>query len=572
MIKPYVVRGRRQAGLLSVLLVTVTLLQVANPQIVRFYIDRAVAKGSTVVLVWMAVAYIIIAIVVQVTQIWATYVGENFAWDITNSVRTDLTEHCVHLDYQFHQDHSPGELIERVDGDVTTLATFLSTAFLVIASNMLLVPAVFIAMFITEWRIGVVLLLYAVCALGALMLLRKFSFAAWNRVRATSAALFGFIGERITSAEDIRTSNAEAYVLSRLDVLSDQMRHNQVSAKVRSGYTFVTMHGLYLFGYGGALALGAILYATHEASLGTVFLVSAYANFIYLPLNQVQQQTQQMQLALAGMRRITELFAISRTITDGPGITLPSGPLAVELRDVSHRYSADGPWAVRGISFALAPGEVLGVMGRTGSGKTTLAKLLARMYDPTAGTVLLAGRPLTDARIADLRGRIGVVTQDVQIFRGSVRDNVSLFDDRIEPGRVMQVIEDLGLGDWLARLPDGIDTMLDSGQGSMSAGEAQLLAICRVCLRDPGLIVLDEVSSRLDIETERLLEEALSRLLAQRTGFVIGHRVSTMNRADRIMFLEQGQVVEIGERTVLLRDEQSLFSQQVSSARQEVVQ
>jgi ATP-binding cassette, subfamily B, bacterial len=572
MIKPYVVRGRRQAGLLSVLLVTVTLLQVVNPQIVRFYIDRAVARGSTSVLIWMAVAYIIIAIVVQVTQIWATYVGENFAWDITNSVRTDLTKHCVHLDYQFHQAHSPGELIERVDGDVTTLATFLSTAFLVIASNMLLVPAVFIAMFITEWRIGFVLLLYAICALGALMLLRKFSFAAWNRVRSTSAALFGFIGERITSAEDIRTSNAEAYVLGRLDVLGDQMRHNQVSAKVRSGYIFVTMHGLYLFGYGGALALGAILYATHEVSLGTVFLVSAYANFIYLPLNQVQQQTQQVQLAMAGMRRISELFAVSPTITDGPGITLPAGPLAVELRDVSHRYGADGPWAVRDVSFALAPGEVLGVMGRTGSGKTTLAKLLARMYDPTAGTVLLAGRPLTDARVADLRGRVGVVTQDVQIFRGSVRDNVSLFDDRIEPERVIRVIEDLGLGDWLARLPDGIDTMLDSGQGSMSAGEAQLLAICRVCLRDPGLIVLDEVSSRLDIETERLLQEALSRLLAQRTGFVIGHRVSTMNRADRIMILEQGQVVEIGERTALLRDEQSRFSQQVSSAQQEVVQ
>jgi ATP-binding cassette, subfamily B, bacterial len=570
MIRPYVRRVRGQAALLGALLLTITLLQVLNPQIVRLYIDRAVARGSISLLIWMAVAYIIIAIVVQVTQIWATYIGENFAWGITNSVRADLTEHCVGLDYQFHQDHTPGELIERVDGDVTTLANLLSTAFLVIVSNLLLVPTVFIAMFITEWRIGVVLLLYAVCAIGALTLMRRFSFEAWNRVRATSATLFGFLGERLTSAEDIRTAHSEGFVLGRLDLLSDQMRHNQVSARLRSSYTFVTMHGLYLFGYGGALALGATLYATHEASLGTVFLVSAYANFIYLPLNQVQTQTQQMQLALAGMRRIAELFAVRPAITDGPGITLPAGPLAVEMRNVSHRYGAEGPWAARDVSFALAPGEVLGVMGRTGSGKTTLARLLARMYDPTEGTVLLAGQRLTDAAVADLRGHIGVVTQDVQIFRGSVRDNVSLFDGDIEPERIIQVIEDLGLGDWLARLPSGIDTVLDSGPGSMSAGEAQLLAICRVFLRDPGLILLDEVSSKLDLETERLLENALSRLLAGRTGFVISHRVSTMNRADRILVMEDGQIAEIGAREELRKDERSRFSRLAIAARQGV--
>lgn len=570
MIRPYVRRVRGQAVLLGTVLLAITLLQVVNPQIARVYIDRAVAHGSLSFLIWIAIAYIAVAIVVQVTQIWATYIGENFAWNITNSVRTDLTEHCVGLDYQFHKDHTPGELIERVDGDVTTLANLLSSAFLVIVSNLFLVPAVFVAMFITEWRIGVVLLIYAICAIGALMLMRRFSFQAWNRVRATSATLFGFIGERLSSAEDIRTTRSEEFVLGRLDLLSDQMRRNQVSARLRSSYTFVTMHGLYLFGYGGALALGATLYATHEASLGTVFLVIAYANFIYLPLNQVQTQTQQMQLALAGMRRIAELFAVEVSITDGPGITLPAGPLAVEVRDVSHRYGPEGPLVLRDVSFTLAPGEVLGVMGRTGSGKTTLARLLARMYDPAAGAVLLAGQRLTDAAVSDLRGHIGVVTQDVQIFRGSVRDNVSLFDSDIEPDAIIGVIEDLGLGDWLARLPSGIDTMLDSGPGSMSAGEAQLLAICRVFLRDPGLILLDEVSSKLDLETERLLERALSTLLAGRTGFVISHRVSTMNWADRILVMEDGQIAEIGPREDLLRDERSRFSQLTVEAGQGV--
>lgn len=571
LIRPYARQRRGQLTVLAVLLLAVTLLQVLNPQLVRGYIDEVAAGGRISVLVRAAVAYLAVAAVLQVLRIGAAYLGENVAWGMTNALRADLTGHCVHLDARFHQRHTPGELIERVDGDVTTLAQFLSSAFFVIVSNLLLVLGIFISLFVIDWRIGCVLLAYAVIALVTLLRIRGIALDAWTRVRQTSAEMFGSLGERVSSVDDVRTSGAEAYVLGRLDRQGEQLLRDQRTAQVRSNTVFTVMHGLYLFGYGGALAVGAVLYARGWASLGTVYLVIAYTNFIYLPLNEVRAQIQETQRASAGLKRVIELFDTAPAIADGPGVDLPAGALAVEVRDVSFRYGDDADWALREVSLRLAPGEVLGVSGRTGSGKTTLARLLARTDDPTTGQVLLAGHDLRQARGVDLRGHVGVITQDVQIFHGTVYDNVTMFDESVDRTRVEAAIADLGLADWLARLPDGVDTVLEAGAAALSAGEAQLLAICRIFLADPGLVILDEVSSRLDLETERRLERALTGLLAGRTGMVIGHRPATLARADRIAIFERGRIVESGPRDGLLADPESRLSRLVAAAREEAL-
>lgn len=567
---PYVRPRRRTLIVLGSLLLLVALLQVLNPQIVRYYIDRV--TGGTLVppLVHAAVAFLIVAVITQVIRVRAAYLGESVAWDITNALREDLTRHCVGLDYQFHKDHSPGELIERVDGDVSTISTFLSQSFFVIVSNVVLVIGILISLFITDWEIGCVLLAYTGCALAALFAVRELAAGAWDRVRTTTASMMGTIGEDLAGAEDIRTAGAQDYVLGRLDGLNEEMLGNQRTAMVRSNYMFTVMHGLYLLGYGGALALGAYLYSRHLTSLGTVYMVIAYANFIYMPLNDLRSELQDLQLGLAGVKRVASFLELRPAVTDGPGVTLPPGPLAVELREVSFRYGQDAPWALHDVSLRLEPGAVLALMGRTGSGKTSLARLIARMYDPTSGHVLVGGADLTSARADDLSGRIGVVTQDVHVFHGTVRDNVSLYDPSISQSQIQQAVERLGLSAWLAGLPDGIDTVLQSGQSSMSAGEAQLLAICRVFLRDPGLVILDEISSRLDAETERMLDQALAELFAGRTAVVIGHRVSTISRADQIVFLEQGRLAEQGERVSLLADGQSRLSTLLAAVEQDL--
>jgi ABC-type multidrug transport system fused ATPase/permease subunit len=212
------------------------------------------------------------------------------------------------------------------------------------------------------------------------------------------------------------------------------------------------------------------------------------------------------------------------------------------------------------VSFRLEPGHVLGLLGRTGSGKTTIARLLFRLYDVDGGAVRVGGVDVRDLRVDDLRRRISLVTQDVQLFDGTLRDNVRLFDPDVGDDRLGAVFASLGLDEWLAELPDGLDTVLGPTARGLSAGEAQLVALARVFLEDPGLVVLDEASSRLDPHTEALLEDAIDRLLADRTGIVIAHRLRTIERADAVLLLDGGMVVEHGDRMALAADPTSRFA------------
>jgi len=237
---------------------------------------------------------------------------------------------------------------------------------------------------------------------------------------------------------------------------------------------------------------------------------------------------------------------------------LPPGALSLAFKDVYFAYK-DGEPVLEKIDFQLKPGVVLGLLGRTGSGKTTLARLIFRLYDTSQGRIELGGVPLTRPRLTTLRQRVALVTQDVQLFQATVRDNITFFDRSIPDSRIIAVIQELGLTGWLEALPKGLDTKLETGGRSISAGEAQLLAFTRVFLRDPGLVILDEASSRLDPATEQLIERAIDSLLKNRTAIIIAHRLGTLHRTSQIMILDDGRVVEQGERARLAADPEARF-------------
>lgn len=203
------------------------------------------------------------------------------------------------------------------------------------------------------------------------------------------------------------------------------------------------------------------------------------------------------------------------------------------------------------ISFNLPAGHLLGLLGRTGSGKSSLARLLLRLYDPQSGSICLGGVPINQTSLTDLPQKVGLVTQDVQLFQTTVRNNLTFFNQNISDERVYETLEILGLSAWLHSLPQGLDTNLGPDSSGLSAGQAQLLAFTRVFLKDPGLVILDEASSRLDPMTEKLIEKAVEKLLTGRTGIIIAHRLATIERANQILILEQGQVSEYGQQQEL---------------------
>jgi ABC-type multidrug transport system fused ATPase/permease subunit len=563
---------RPQSGrvaLLAVLLTGSIGLQLLNPQILRAFIDAISAPAAGTPLLGIAGLFITLALTQQVLSVVATYVSERVAWTATNALRTDLTLHCLRLDLTFHKARTPGELIERIDGDVTTLANFFSQFVIQVVGSLLLLIGVLIVLWTVHWEVGLAFSGFAVVVLLGMLSLRAIALPYWRAARQASAGLFGFLEERLAGTVDIRANGAEPYVMYRLyGHLRERLRTGRIARLVGSISWSVPIFA-FAFGQGMAFALAAWLFTTGAASLGTAFLIYFYTQLMFQPLHMLSNQIDDFQKASAGVVRVQELMNIRSALADGPGAAIPAGPLEVVFEDV--RFGYEEATVVHDLSFRLAPGEVLGLLGRTGSGKTTVTRLLLRLYDPDAGSIRLGGVELRDARLTDLRQHIGMVTQDVQLFQATVRDNIALFDPRIDDARIFAALDALGLRDWVRGLPQGLDTMLAAGGGGLSAGEAQLLAFTRVFLKDPGLIILDEASSRLDPATERLIERAVDTLLRDRTGIIIAHRLGTVARADTILILEDGALAEIGPRAALELDPDSRFAALLRTGAAEVL-
>jgi ABC-type multidrug transport system fused ATPase/permease subunit len=551
-------------ALLAVLLLVGIALELVGPRILRQFVDDATAGADLSALLTIAGLFVGLAIFGQLISVVENYVAQDVGLTATNRLRADLVRHCLRLDPDFHSAHTPGELIERIDGDVTTLGNFFSRFVIQLLGNGLLLVGVVAILFGVDWRAGLAMGAFAACGLLLLNALRDVAVPAWERSRQASAELYGFLEERLAGTEDIRANGATAYMLRRLHEQTRRLVRTRLRAVAVGVTAYAAMESLGIVGLAVALGIGAYLYQIGEISIGTVFLLFSYAILLNRPVQNITRQLQDLQQALAGISRVSRLLAEQSAIRDpgqdldGPVATLPPGPLAVDFEGVSFGYRPDEP-VLRDVSVRLEPGQVLGLLGRTGGGKTTITRLLFRLYDPQAGQIRLGGHDLRDLRLDELRQRVGMVTQDVQLFHASVRDNLTFFDRSISDARILDALAELGLLELYRALPDGLDTTIAPGGGSLSAGEAQLLAFARVCLKDPGLVILDEASSRLDTATERQLERAVDRLLAGRTAIVIAHRLSTVERADTIMILEDGRIVEEGRRGHLADDPASRF-------------
>jgi ATP-binding cassette subfamily B protein len=420
-----------------------------------------------------------------------------------------------------------------------------------------------------DWRVGLAMSAFVVLTLIALLRIRAIATPFWAADRQASADFYGFLGEYLTGLQDIRSSGAGAFVLRRCAEVMRAWLAVTRRAQMWGYSMFATSVGLFALGTAVAFALSAMLFRDGTLTIGTAYLIFQCTEMLRQPTEQIRKEVQDLQQADASIARIEALLGTVPLVVDGPGCVLPQGPLAVELDSVSFSYAEDAP-VLRDVSVSLAAGRVLGVVGRTGSGKTTVTRLLLRFYDPQAGIVRLGGVDLRAVRLAEVRARIGLVTQEVQLFHASVRDNLTLFDDSVPNERISAVLNTLGLADWLRELPHGLDTELAPGGAGLSAGQAQVLACARILLRNPDLVILDEPSSRLDPATDRLVHTALGRLLEGRTGIIVAHRLSTLAYADDILVLEDGQVREYGTRLALAADPTSRFAQLLRFAAEEV--
>ncbi|MBD2258238.1 ABC transporter ATP-binding protein [Pseudanabaena sp. FACHB-2040] len=537
-------------------------LQILNPQIVRYFIDTAVAGQAQGALVGAALLFIAVAAVRQGLAIAATYFSETVSWSVTNQLRLDLANHCLKLDLAFHKAHTSGELVERVDGDVDALSRFFSQFVIQVVGNVLLLLGVVGVLFLEDWRAGLALGLFALAALGVLSGLRAVAVRPWRTYRQVTAEFYGFVVEHLSGREDIRANGAVDYVMARFYGLLQSWLPVFQQARFSSTLLWGSSVGLFTVGNAIALALGAYLWQQNAITVGTVYLLFDYTNLLQEPIERIREELEQLQQAEASLQRVRDLLAQQPQQRSEGQAVLPTSALSVTFDRVWFRYPDESSgWTLQDLTFDLPAGQVLGLLGRTGSGKSTLARLLLRLYEPQQGSIRLGPLELNQIPLAALPQQVGLVTQDVQLFQTTVRHNLTFFSPHVDDAALLTVLDDLGLRPWLQSLPQGLDTELGPDGGGLSAGQAQLLAFARVFLKNPGLVILDEASSRLDPQTELLIERAVDRLLAGRTGIIIAHRLKTIQRADQILILDQGQILEAGRRDQLENQPNSRFAQ-----------
>jgi ABC-type multidrug transport system fused ATPase/permease subunit len=546
---------------LSLLLLSAIGLQLAIPLILRSFIDAAVAREAVTGMLAAGVAYLVAGVINQLLDAGAAYLGADVGWSATNQLRQELGSHLLTLDMGFHNDTTPGEMIERVDGDVTAISDFISRFLVRLLGAGALLLGVMVVSWVESPPMGAAITIYVAAVLTLLIRLRNLAVKAAEEERETSARLYGFVEERLAGIDDIRALGAGRFTMARFVPVMRDFFYRTTSAWRKRVIVWVSANTAFWAGDALAILVGVWLTLAGSITVGTAYLILQYVQLVRRPIEQVTQELAEVQKAAGGIVRIDHLRRLKSALVDG-SLELSPGPLEVAFDRVSFGYEQRG--VLDQVSFRLAPGTVLGLLGRTGGGKTTITRLIARLYDPVAGTVSVGGVDLRRVRAASLRRAVGVVTQDVQLFRATVKENLTFFADRPED-EILSTLEQAGLRDWIETI--GLDSQLGAGGQGLSAGEQQLLAFARVFLQDPGVVILDEPSSRLDPATELLLAAATERLFSGRTVVIVAHRLETVRTAAEIMVVDSGRIVEYGPREQLAADPSSRYAQLLATGR-----
>lgn len=541
-------------------------LILTGPLIVRRIVDLATAGTTSSQLAGLAVIFLIVAIASQLINMAVAWMATVTAWHTTNGIRINLARHVLGLSHAFHRQHTPGELIQRVDGDVTSVSDFMGRVIPRAAGALFTMVGMIGVLIVVDWRLALGALVYVFLAVAVVVRGRHRAVGESSDEMGSYARLYGGIEERLTASEDLRSNGAGAHAMWRF--VEDSA--DTLGSAVRREKAFLRMW----WGVDGSVAAGSVVSLIASAMLvsrgiitvGDAFLLFQYVLLLARPLEDMVDQLETVQKANGAMVRVIDLLAVEPDIRDDGTTLPPNGPLSIEFSDVAYDYG-DDQIVLQSINLSFAAGRSVGIIGRTGSGKTTLSRLVLRLVEATSGTLRLGDVPIEEIPVAELRRRVALIPQEVELLSGSIRDNVTLFDETPTDKEVEVALHNAGLG---ALADDGIHRELGAGGAGLSAGEAQLLALARVWLRDPDIVVLDEATARVDPATESLLEDAVARLTLGRTTLIIAHRLSTLRYVDEIVVLDHGLVVEQGQRVDLADDIDSRYRHLLELAHDEV--
>ena len=465
---------------------------------------------------------------------------------LTARIRDDLFEHALSLSLRFHDRMPVGKLLTRLTSDVDALAEVFGSGAVGVLNDLVSLLVLASTMLFIEWRLGLLLLFTQVpVTLVVLWLQRRYRKANY-RVREELSQLNADFQENLQGLEVVQmygreTVNSARFLRTGMHYRSAVNGTIFFDSSISAFLEWVALAAIAL-----VLALGGLMVTNGAMGLGTLTTFILASQRLFDPLRQLAERFTQIQGGLTAVERIGELMEEPLEIAEAKGVLphVSGGGGEVIFENVSFAYRPDDP-ILRNLSFRIAPGEHVALVGPTGSGKSTIIRLLCRLYEPQQGRILLDGRDIRTIPMADLRRELGVVLQDTFLFSGNVADNLRL-NASVSDRELAQVCAELGLNELLAKLPNGLETELRERGGNLSSGERQLLAVARVAIRKPTVLVMDEATAFMDPSTEATLQADLDRLLQKRTAIVIAHRLATVEASDRILVLRRGELIEQG--------------------------
>ncbi|MGH9012426.1 MAG: ABC transporter ATP-binding protein [Acidimicrobiia bacterium] len=550
LLRPY----RGAIALSTVTLVAQTACLLAGPALVRHGIDNGLRVGDSAVLNRAALFYLGIAIagafLGRAVILMVADVGETFLRDL----RERVFRHLLSLGLDFFEREQTGRLVARMTSDIEALQELVSIGLVMFVQNALIFVGAIVVIFSMNWKLALCTLVVVPPVMIASRWFRRASNRAYLTVRDRIGQNLATLQEGLAGVRVVQAFAREPAVTSRFRGTNEaQYDAHLETVRISARYfPFVEFSGV--AGTALIIGIGGWFVNRDIVTVGTVAAFVLYLNNLFEPVQQLSQLYNLIQQSGAALQKLFELLDTPTSIAERPGaVDLPERG-ALDVEKVTFAYG-DGPPVLHDVSLGVSPGERVALVGPTGAGKSTLAKLTARFYDPREGAVRFGDIDLRDATLRSLRERIVVVPQEGFLFAGTVRDNIRVGRPEADDAEVEEAVAALSLTGRFAAMEHGLDTEVRERGSRLSAGERQLVSLARAALADPTLLVLDEATSNLDPGTERAVEQALERLMEGRTVVVIAHRLSTAARADRIAVIDDGRLAELGTHEELLRRE-----------------
>ncbi len=549
LLRPY--RGR--VGITAVAIVAATAAGLAPPYLAGRAIDAGIVTGNTDALTMVVIAFLGVAVVYAVATYIQTYLVGWVGTRALQDLRERVFSHLQSMSIGFFTRNSPGVLISRMTNDIEALNQLVTSGVVTLLSSGMTLIGVVVILLVLDLKLALVTFLTLPLLLIASVIFRIASHGAYRLTRERIAAVTAYLQETLSGVRIVRSFGQEPRHAAEMEALNEANREANMRTVYLNATYFPAVELL------SAVATAAIiLYGGSQAidgaiQIGVVVAFIGYLQVFFEPIQQLSQLYTTYQQGMAALDKIFELLDTKPDMVDAPEAIDP-GPLRgeIDLDRVWFSYGGDEDWAVEDIDLHVPPGQTLALVGATGAGKSTLAKLVARFYDPQRGSVRVDGHDLRALRQQALRRQLGIVPQEGYLFSGSVRENIAFGRPDASLEEIERAAAAVGAIPFIESLPEGIETEVGERGVHLSAGQRQLVAFARALLAEPRILILDEATSNVDVRTERTIERGLERLLAGRTAIVIAHRLSTIRRAGKIVVLEGGRIAEAGTHEELI--------------------